>query len=55
MKMRLRPKPRPAKAATSNKAWGGGDVSPQRGSALPPCMAGGSGSWISVQVEGIPH
>ena len=54
MKMRLRPKPRPAKAATSSRAWGRrGVTGRQRGSARPPQVAGGAVSEISVQVAGI--
>lgn len=54
MKMRLRPKPRPAKATTSSRAWGRrGVTGHQRGSVHPPQMAGCAGSEISVQVAGI--
>lgn len=54
MKMRLRPKPRPAKAATSSRAWGRRWVTGhQRGSARPPRVAGRAGSETSVQVAGI--
>lgn len=35
MKMRLRPKPRPARAATSNRAWEGVTLA-QGGSMLTP-------------------
>lgn len=49
MRMRLRPKPRPAKATTNNRAWGRSDIRPQRGSRLFLCLAAESASGISVE------
>lgn len=48
MNMRLRPKPRPAKAATSNRAWGRGRHEASEG------LVGGPGSGTAGGVEGTP-